>query len=379
LFPAVKRVTDMEKNNETILVTQSSMPPIEEYVEAIQSIWKSKWLTNMGKLHEELTARLQKEFEAEHFLLFSNGHMALELALQSLGLQGEVITTPFTFLSTTLAIIRNGLTPVFCDIDPVRLTIDPDKIEALITEKTCAIVGVHIYGIPCETRAIEAVAAKHGLRVIYDAAHAFHVRYLGQNIANYGDISMFSFHATKVYHTIEGGGVVCRDFKVYDRLSRLRNFGFFLGAEDGDQFGVNAKMSEFHAAMGLCNLQHIQQEIHRRKKVSMHYDMRLGKVNGLQLFPNINGLERNYAYYPVIFHDTAPKNRDEAYDSLQKYGITARKYFYPLTSRFSCFKDILQPEKTPVAQDISDRILCLPLYAALPIEAVNRICDILLN
>ena len=209
------------KSNKPILVTRSSMPPFDEYTEMIQNMWENRWLTNMGNMHEKLTTRLAEEFEADHFLLFSNGHMALELALQSLKLEGEVITTPFTFLSTTQAIVRNGLTPVFCDIDPVRFTIDPAKIESLITDKTCAIVAVHVYGIPCETDAIEAIADKYGLKVIYDAAHAFHVRYKGQNIARYGDISMFSFHATKVFHTVEGGGAVCRDSRIFERLSRL--------------------------------------------------------------------------------------------------------------------------------------------------------------
>lgn len=369
----------MKNDSKPVYVTRSSMPSFEEYADMIHAMWNSRWLTNMGYLHEELTERLKKEFEAEHFLLFSNGHMALELALQSLEMKGEVITTPFTFISTTQAIIRNGLTPVFCDIDPVRLTIDPEKIEDLITEKTCAIVGVHVYGIPCETRIIDSIAAKHGLKVIYDAAHAFRVRYMGKNIANYGDVSMFSFHATKVYHTIEGGGVVCHDPKQYSRLSRLRNFGFFYGGLDGDQLGVNAKMSEFHAAMGLCNLRHIEQEIQKRKEVSEHYDQLLGKAKGLQLFPAIEGLERNYAYYPVIFLDNAPKSRDKACEDLEKEGIIARKYFYPLTSAFSCFKGRSDQGNTPVAEDIANRVLCLPLYAGLSAEDVEWICHIILN
>lgn len=367
------------KSNKPILVTRSSMPPFDEYTEMIQNMWENRWLTNMGNMHEKLTTRLAEEFEADHFLLFSNGHMALELALQSLKLEGEVITTPFTFLSTTQAIVRNGLTPVFCDIDPVRFTIDPAKIESLITDKTCAIVAVHVYGIPCETDAIEAIADKYGLKVIYDAAHAFHVRYKRQNIARYGDISMFSFHATKVFHTVEGGGAVCRDSRIFERLSRLRNFGFFQGAFDGDQLGVNAKMSEFHAAMGLCNLRYINQEIQRRKNISECYDKILRKVNGLQLFPDIPELERNYAYYPVVFLNDAPKSRDKACEDLQKYNITARKYFFPLTSTFSCYKDLLHPEPTPAAEDIAGRVLCLPLYASLSEEEINRICDILLN
>lgn len=369
----------MKNKNNPIMVTRSSMPPFEEYAEMIHDLWNSRWLTNMGYLHEELTKKLKEEFEAENFLLFSNGHMALELALQSLEMKGEVITTPFTFISTTQAIVRNGLTPVFCDIDPDRLTIDPDQIEELITENTCAIVGVHVYGIPCDTQRIEIIAKTHGLKVIYDAAHAFHVRYLGQNIASYGDVSMFSFHATKVFHTIEGGGVVCQDPEQYNRLSRLRNFGFFYGGLEGDQLGVNAKMSEFHAAMGLCNLRYLQNEIDSRKRISEYYDMRFKNAGGFQIFPNIPEVERNYAYYPLLFLENAPKKRDEASHILEKHGIIARKYFYPLTSEFRCFKNMIRAGHTPIAKDVADRVLCLPLYSTLTLEEAECICNVLLD
>lgn len=370
---------DMNNKNNPIMVTRSSMPPFEEYVEMIQDMWENRWLTNMGIRHEELSKQLKEEFEARYFLLFSNGHMALELALQSMEMKGEVITTPFTFISTTQAIVRNGLTPVFCDIDPVRLTIDPDKIEDLITENTCAIVGVHVYGIPCDTLRIEEIAKKYKLKVIYDAAHAFHVRYLGRNIAGYGDVSMYSFHATKVFHTIEGGGVVCQDPEQYERLSRLRNFGIFYGGLEGDQLGVNAKMSEFHAAMGLCNLRYLQSEIEQRKKISEYYDMRFKNTKGFQIFPDISGLERNYAYYPLLFPEDAPKKRDEACDILKNQGVIARKYFYPLTSEFHCFKNISKPGYTPVAKDVAERVLCLPLYSTLALEDAEIICNLLLE
>ena len=284
-----------------IPVTRSSMPPLDEYIKAISGLWDSRWLTNAGTLHEQLTVQLKERLNVEQFVLFCNGHMALELGIQALKLTGEIITTPFTFASTTQAVIRNGLTPVFCDIDPVRYTIDPAKIEALITPKTTAILGVHVYGIPCDTVAIAEIAQRHSLKVIYDAAHAFDVCYMGRAIAEYGDYNMFSFHATKVFHTIEGGGAAFSSMDLWDRLIQLRDFGLCRG--DARCVGTNAKLSEFHAAMGLCNLKYVDEEIQRRKRATERYDERLTGVSGLQLFPKIAGLKRNYAYYPVIFHD----------------------------------------------------------------------------
>ena len=359
--------------NNIIPVARSSMPPFEEYAEEIRSLWESRWLTNAGSLHEELTEKLKSRLEADDFLLFSNGHLALELGIQALGLTGEVITTPFTFASTTQAIVRNGLIPVFCDVDPQRFTIDPEKIEKLITHKTSAIVGVHVYGIPCDTEAIERVAKKHSLKVVYDAAHAFGVRYCGQAIARYGDYSMFSFHATKVFHTIEGGGAAFSNPALHAKLIRLRNFG--LCGEDADCVGANAKMSEFHAAMGLCNLRHVEDEIQKRRVVSERYDERLKDVEGLQLFPQIEGLERNYAYYPVILHDAFGKTRDQIIDFLKSGGIFARKYFYPLTNSFSCFHGRFPSGNTPVAEDIAGRVICLPLYADLTTKEIDTVCS----
>jgi len=361
-----------------ILVTRSSMPPFDEYIEAIRDLWDSRWLTNAGCKHNELTVKLQKTFGIENFLLFSNGHMALELGIQALDLKGEVITTPFTFISTTQAIVRNGLTPVFCDIDPVRYTIDPDKIESLINERTSAIVAVHVYGIPCDTEAIEKLADKHNLKVIYDAAHTFGVKYKNKSIAQYGDLSMFSFHATKVFHTAEGGGLAFKDSKLLEKLSHLRDFGICPGGLEVDEIGTNAKLSEFHAAMGLCNLKYIDKNIQKRKYVTEQYNSRLHGIKGLQLFPTIEGLERNYAYYPVVFHDDFIKRRDEVCDNLQENEITARKYFYPLTRDFSCYKNILQPNETPIAKNIASRVLCLPMFADMSKEQVKNVCDIVL-
>jgi dTDP-4-amino-4,6-dideoxygalactose transaminase len=362
-----------------ILVTRSSMPAFEEYMEQVKELWESRWLTNAGSQHQELTGQLKKYLQTEQFELFSNGHLALEIAIQALGLTGEVITTPYTFLSTTQAIVRNGLTPVFCDIDPDRLTIDVNRIEPLITERTSAIVAVHVYGIPCDVEAIERIADKHHLKVIYDAAHAFGVRYQGRNIAEYGDCSMFSFHATKVFHTIEGGGVAFRDEDTAKRARHLRDFGLCPGGEEADEIGGNAKLSEFHAAMGLCNLRHLQAEISKRKKVAERYNEHLKDVEGLRLLTEIDSLERNYAYYPVIFRNEAPLNRDRALERLAEHGINGRKYFYPLTSRFRCYVGRFTIQQTPIAEDISERVLCLPMYADLALEEVDRICGILLE
>jgi len=355
------------------------MPPMDEYIEMISKLWDNRWLTNSGCMHEELTDRLQDHLSADNFLLFSNGHMALELGIQALNLNGEVITTPFTFISTTQAIVRNGLTPIFCDIDPVKYTIDPDKIEPLINENTSAIVAVHVYGIPCDTDAIEKLAEKYKLKVIYDAAHTFGVSYINKPIAQYGDISMFSFHATKVFHTAEGGGLAFKDNTLLEKLSHLRDFGICPGGLDVDEIGVNSKLSELHAAMGLCNLMYINENIEKRKAVTDYYNSRLNEVKGLQFFPAVNGLIRNYAYYPVVFKDDFGKSRDEVCDTLQKHEITARKYFYPLTSDFSCYKNILQPDETPVAKNIASRILCLPMFADMTKEQVNVVCDTILK
>lgn len=362
-----------------ILVTRSSMPPQEEYIEQVKSLWESRWLTNAGMQHQELIERLKTYLDAENFELFSNGHFALEIGIQAMGLTGEVITTPYTFISTTQAIIRNGLTPVFCDIDPERMTIDVNKIESLITEKTSAIVAVHVYGIPCDVEAIEQIAEKHHLKVIYDAAHAFGVYYNGKAIASYGDYSMFSFHATKVFHTIEGGGAAFKDPALGTKLRHIRDFGLCPGGEDADEIGGNAKLSEFHSAMGLCNLRHVDVEIEKRRKVAERYAEHLDGVKGLKLLPELDGLKKNYAYYPVIFLDDFHMDRNQAAEKLNSSGINGRKYFYPITSKFNCYKGKFPTQPTPIAEDISNRVLCLPMYADLSLEDVDRICGILLN
>ncbi len=362
-----------------INVTRSSMPAFEEYCAEIRDLWDSRWLTNMGSKHEALRNRLVEYLSAEHLDLLTNGHMAIELSLQALNLTGEVITTPFTFASTTQAIVRNGLTPVFCDIDPVTFCMDAAKIEPLITEKTSAILPVHVYGNVCDVEAIEALAEKHNLKVLYDAAHTFGVKYKGKSTANFGDASCFSFHATKVFHSIEGGCSCYKDKGLGERLAKLKNFGL-AGQESVEELGTNAKMDEFRAAMGLCNLRHVDGEIAKRKRVVERYREHLDGVAGLQLNPIQKDVESNYAYFPVVFHDGIfSANRDFTADKLSQHGIHARKYFYPLTSEFACYNGKFDLGKTPIAKEISHKVLTLPLYADLDLEDADRVCDIILN
>lgn len=368
-----------EKMEKKILVTQSSMPSYEEYVEEIKDLWESRWLTNMGAKHQLLQKKLLEYLDVEKIDLFTNGHMALELALQALELKGEVITTPFTFASTTQAIVRNGLTPVFCDINPVDFTMDVTKIEGLITEKTCAILPVHVYGNICNVDEIEQIAKKHNLQVIYDAAHAFGVKYKGRGIGSYGDVSMFSFHATKVFNTIEGGAITFADEQFGQVLYKLKNFGIS-GPETVELIGANAKMNEFCAAMGLCNLLHVEEDIAKREKVVAKYRSRLECVQGLQLSPIQEDVVSNYAYFPVIFHDEVfGANRDDVMEALSKNGIGARKYFYPLTNTFECYQGQYDVKETPIALEISQKVLTLPLYSDLSLEDVDRICDVILS
>lgn len=362
-----------------ILVTRSSMPSMEEYIEEIRSIWDSHWLTNMGEKHKALQAELQKYMGVPAVELLTNGHMALELSLQAMNLQGEVITTPFTFASTTHAIVRNGLEPVFCDIDPETYTMDVTQIERLITDQTCAILPVHVYGNVCNIEEIERIAHKYGLKVLYDAAHTFGETYKGQGIGNFGDASCFSFHATKVFNTIEGGAVCYRDPDMGRRLYELKNFGIH-GPEEVDAVGANAKMNEFCAAMGLCNLRHVDEEIAKRRAVVERYREHLEGVDGLRLNVQQPEVRSNYAYFPVVFDENLfGASRNEVMDALAQNGIGARKYFYPLTNTFECFHGKYDVDATPVALHVAKRVLTLPLYADLSMEDVDRICKIVLE
>ena len=364
-----------------INVTRSSMPYFEEYCEEIKDIWESHWLTNMGPKHKKLQEELEGYLNVPHVTLYTNGHLALENVISAMNLPkgGEVITTPFTFASTTHAIVRNGLVPIFCDINDVDYTIDVTKIEGLITEKTVAIIPVHVYGNMCDVEAIDEIAIKHNLKVIYDAAHAFAVKKGGISSACFGDASMFSFHATKVFNTIEGGAVCFADNTLEQVLYDMKNFGI-RGPEKVAYIGGNAKMNEFQAAMGICNLRHLEEEIMKRKVVVEKYRERLSGVEGIKLCQLQKNVESNYAYFPVVF-DGYKLSRDEIFEKLREQGIVARKYFFPLTNSFDCYKNYptAGEEKTPTAKYIADRVLTLPLYADLDIKDVNRICDIILE
>ena len=362
-----------------INVTRSSMPEFSEYCEEIKDLWDTRWLTNMGSKHREFQRKLESYLQVKNIDLVTNGHMALEISMQALGLSGEVITTPFTFASTTHAIVRSGLSPVFCDINPQDFTIDVSKIEALITDKTTAIVPVHVYGNVCNVEAIEEIAQKYGLKVIYDAAHTFGVKYKDRGIGSYGDISCYSFHATKVFHTIEGGAVCFKDEKLKDLIGRLKDFGIY-DEESVTEIGPNAKMNEFCAAMGLCNLRHIDDEIAKREKVVQRYRERLEHIEGVQLSPIQKDVVSNYAYFPVVFWEEAfGTGRDEVKQKLGDSNIGARKYFYPLTSSFACYEGQYSENNLLVAKKISDRVLTVPLYADLSLEEVDQICDIIVS
>ena len=364
-----------------INVTRSSMPSYEEYCEEIKELWESRWLTNNGAKHKQLEADLKKYLNTSNITLFTNGHLALEIVIEAMNFPkgSEVITTPFTFCSTTHAISRNGLVPVFCDINPVDYTIDATKIEALITDKTIAIVPVHVYGNMCDVEAIDLIAKKHNLKVIYDAAHAFGVKYKGVSSANFGDASMFSFHATKVFNTIEGGAVTYKDASLADKLNDMKNFGLHT-PENGIYASGNAKMNEFQASMGICNLRHIDEEIKKRGQAVARYKERFLGVRGIAICPEQENVETNYAYFPVVF-DGYKNTRDEIFEKLKANDIIARKYFYPLINGFECYKNLeaAGEKKTPVAKRIADNVLTLPLFADLTVEMVDKICDIILN
>lgn len=368
----------MSNESNRILVTRSSMPPLEEYLEEIAPLWESHWLTNMGREHRKLEAALRERLDVKNIALFTNGHSALECILEALQLprNSEVITTPFSFASTTHAIVRKNLMPVFADIKADDFTLDPESVEKLITPRTVAIVPVHVYGLPCDVKAIQDIADRHGLKVIYDAAHAFDVRVDGRGIADFGDASMFSFHATKVFNTIEGGAVCFRDTALYPVLEQWKNFGI-VGPESVVYSGGNAKMNEFCAAMGVCNLRHLDDEIAKRKKVAERYWENLADVSGVRTFQPAENVRHNYAYLPVTFEpDVFGATRDDVFDALAKRNVGARKYFYPLISDYERYRAIYASERTPTAVHAAATVLALPMYADLSLEDVDRICAI---
>lgn len=359
----------------SIPVTQSSLPLFEDYVNEIRDIWESKWLTNMGIKHQILEKELKDYLKVEHVKLFSNGHLALEYVIKAFDLKGEVITTPFTFASTTHAIVQCGLKPVFCDINPNDFTIDASKIEALITEKTSAIIPVHVYGNICDVEKIEEIALRHNLKVIYDAAHSFGVTIDGRGIGTFGNASMFSFHATKVFNTIEGGAITLNDSTISDKLEKLKNFGIS-GPESVELVGGNAKMNEFQAAMGICNLRNIDREISKRREAYNRYIHNLKDLDGVILPREFNGVYSNYAYFPVIF-DNFSLNRNEVFNLLRENNVFSRKYFFPLINDFDCYKDEFSSLNTPIAKSISDKVLALPLFSDITYDEIDFVCSVI--
>ena len=368
---------NVKKNNNPIYVTNPYLPPREKFYGYMDYIWETRWLTNQGTLHNRFQDRLQEYFEVRNITLTVNGHLALESAVRMFDFKpgSEVITTPFTFSSTAHAISLSGLKPVFCDIKESDLTLDEGKIEELITDKTVAIMPVHVYGHPCNVGAIGEIAQKYGLKVIYDAAHAFGVRVDGKPIACYGDISMFSFHATKLFHSIEGGALAYDNGDYADLLNAYKNFGI-IDEEHVRYVGRNAKMNEFQAAMGLCNLDGIDNIINRRKEITLYYRENLDRIAGIRMFsPESDRVEYNYAYLPIMLQ--SKEKRDGLYGHLKTGNVYARKYFYPIVTDYECYREKYRQAILPVAKQSGDRILTLPIYHELGKEDIDRVCRLI--
>lgn len=367
----------MKKIDEKIMVTKSFLPPFQEYSKEIEKIWESHWLTNMGPLHEEFKEKLKKYLKSDELTLVSNGHLGLEIALKAFQFpkEAEIITTPFTFASTTHAIVNNGLKPVFCDIGLEDYNMNCDKIEELITDKTVAIMPVHVFGTPCDVEKIEKIAEKYNLKVIYDAAHAFGVEVLEKGIGSFGDISMFSLHATKVFNSIEGGVLTYKNEELRKNLRLLKNFGI-TGPETVESIGINCKMNEFQSAMGLVNLRYIDEQIRRREKITLEYREKLKGINGLKLLKDKKDTKHNYSYFPILIDEEKfGLSRDTLFHKLQEYNIFTRKYFYPLVVDFDCYKDVYSELELKNAKYVANRVLTLPIYGELELEKVDYICE----
>jgi dTDP-4-amino-4,6-dideoxygalactose transaminase len=362
-----------------IYVTQPSMPPLEEFVEYLKEIWQSKILTNNGPFHQQFEKELADYLGVKYLSLFSNGTLALITALQALKITGEVITTPFSFVATTHSLWWNNIKPVFVDIEPDYYTLNPDKIEAAITPQTTAIMPVHVYGNPCKVEAIQKIADTYGLKVIYDAAHAFGVKINNNSILNFGDLSVMSFHATKVFNTIEGGAIVCHDEKMKQRIDYLKNFGF------ADELtvvapGINAKMNEFQAAYGLLQLKYIDGYIVKRKAIADFYRNELNNISGINFYEDIANLQSSYTYFPILIDsEKYGQTRDDVYEKLKSHNIYGRRYFYPLISQFPTYRELPSAkfENLPVANKIAQQVLCLPLFPILGIEDLNNITKLI--
>lgn len=369
----------MKKINPPIYVTQPVLPPLSEFNEYLEDIWQSKWLTNNGNYHQELEKALSEYLGIEYISLFANGTLALITALQALRITGEVITTPFSFVASTHALWWNGIKPVFCDIDQNSFNIDPKKIEAAITPHTTAIMPVHVYGNPCHVYKLKEIADTYGLKIIYDACHTFGVTVDGIPILHFGDLSVMSFHATKVYTTFEGGAIVCHDEATKKRIDHLKNFGFIDEATVVTP-GINAKMNEVQAAMGLLQLKYVDQAIAKRKKIAESYRAGLKGIAGLTYLDDFSNVKYCYPYFPILIDKTKfGKTRDEVYEELKKHNIFGRRYFYPLISQFPTYRgfESAQPGKMPVAEKIAKKVICLPIYPELSVEELNLIIGVI--
>lgn len=365
-------------NKDKIFVTRPLLPDFDEYTNLIREVYNSKWLTNMGPKHNRLEKELEKELKVPHCVLMNNGTSALLIALKNLHLPegSEVITTPFTFAATLHSIVWNNLKPVFCDIEPNTMTIDADKIEALITPKTSLILGVHVYGFPCDVEKIDTIAKKHNLKVMYDAAHAFSTEINGRGIGTFGDISTFSFHATKLFNTIEGGCITCNNDDLYKNSLLLRDFGI-VNENTVNAIGINSKMNEFQAVWGLLNLKLYREEQNKREKIKEFYNQRLCSVKGIRILKMPDNTTNSYQYYPVVIEDDYHMSRDELCKKFNEYNIFPRKYFYPVCSDFKCYKDVRGRDNLPVTNDVKQRVLCLPYYSALTEENLSLIVNIM--
>jgi dTDP-4-amino-4,6-dideoxygalactose transaminase len=365
----------LAENNTTILVTRPYLPPRAEYEAYLNRIWEENYLTNFGPLHQEFTEKLRLFLGGDPVSLVSNGHLGLDIALKALNIQGEVITTPFSFASTTHALIQNNITPVFCDIRQDDLNMDAHAVVPLITDRTTAILPVHVYGRPCDVRHIEKIAAQYNLKVIYDAAHAFGVEYEGKSISAYGDVSMFSLHATKLFHSIEGGVLICHDTALEERINAMRNFGY--DSKGVSIVGINAKMNEFQAAMGLCLLPKLPTLIEERENITLLYREKLSDVPGLHFLNPASDAQTtyNYAYLPVLIEeDVFGLSRDLVYTRLAEKHIITRKYFSPLISDFLCYLGRFDSSRTPVAKKAAEQVLCLPIYNGLTMDDIASVC-----
>jgi dTDP-4-amino-4,6-dideoxygalactose transaminase len=366
-------------NKTPITVTKPCLPPLEEFIPYLQQIWDNKWLTNNGPLHQQLEQELADYLGVKYISVFSNGTLALITALQALNITGEVITTPFSFVATTHSLWWNKITPVFVDIEPEYLNLDPAKIEAAITPLTTAIMPVHVYGNPCKMDEIQRIADKHGLKIIYDAAHAFGVKKDGVSVLNQGDLSVLSFHATKVFSTIEGGAIICHTQEMKHHIDNLKNFGF-RGELVVEEPGINAKLNEVQAAYGLLQLKYIDSFFAKRKAVTELYQTSLNDVVGIHYLPDMDGITHGYSYFPILVVEKEyGMSRDALYDKLKENNIFARRYFYPLISSFEPYKELTSasPENLPIAIIIAQQVLCLPIYVDLSIENVELIVKII--